>query len=253
MEHAQYDTSYCPQCHDNYSFYAFTHAGGFPTSLNVRGPTGTLNAPIIGLNCTGSEQTISECTHYESPIQSPFAAVQCIGKNNVIWSSYTEIQREHYDLERVQCLDGEMRLVSSSRETEDVREGRLEICYQGVWGAVYDPAWTAIDAALTCQQLGFDPRGTYTNQCIVHFIQAPHDIGALPLISAVFPSDGRALPIVYDSPTCNGSSSSLLACLRSGRDQLVGELGRLVNQELGSQALTFVVGVSCEGILIEDN
>ena len=40
-----------------------------------------------------------------------------------------------------------------------VRGGRLEICFQGVWGAVYDIDWTAIDAAVTCQQLGFNPKG----------------------------------------------------------------------------------------------
>ena len=59
----------------------------------------------------------------------------------------------------VDCTDGEMRLVSASGETEGVRNGRLEICYQGVWGAVYDTDWSAIDAAVTCQQLGFDQRG----------------------------------------------------------------------------------------------
>ena len=45
---------------------------------------------------------------------------------------------------------------------EGVREGRLEICYQGVWGAVYDTDWSAQDAAVTCQDLGFDPRGKST-------------------------------------------------------------------------------------------
>ena len=51
--------------------------------------------------------------------------------------------------------------MSASGETEGVRNGRLEICYQGVWGAVADTDWSAIDAAVTCQELGFDERGTY--------------------------------------------------------------------------------------------
>ena len=57
------------------------------------------------------------------------------------------------------CSNGDMRLVSPSGESEGVREGRVEICYQGVWGAVSDTNWTAIDAAVTCQQLGFNPKG----------------------------------------------------------------------------------------------
>ncbi len=67
-----------------------------------------------------------------------------------------------YFADSVQCADGDLRLVSSSQETENVSEGRLEICYQGVWGAVHDERWSAIDAAVTCQELGFDPKGLYT-------------------------------------------------------------------------------------------
>ncbi len=67
----------------------------------------------------------------------------------------------------VECSDGEKRLVPDvrpvdsreSRQIEVVREGRLEICFQGVWGAVYDANWTAIDAAVTCQEFGFAPKG----------------------------------------------------------------------------------------------
>lgn len=61
----------------------------------------------------------------------------------------------------VQCADGDLRLVSSSQQTVDVSEGRLEMCYQGLWGAVHDNEWTAKDAAVTCQELGFDPKGVY--------------------------------------------------------------------------------------------
>lgn len=40
-----------------------------------------------------------------------------------------------------------------------VREGRVEICFQGVWGSVFDTDWSALDAAITCQQLGFNAKG----------------------------------------------------------------------------------------------
>ena len=33
-------------------------------------------------------------------------------------------------------------------------EGRVEICYENVWGAVYDGNWTQYDAAVVCNQLG---------------------------------------------------------------------------------------------------
>ena len=61
---------------------------GFPTSLNLRTlPAGNSNVTTrVVLNCTGSEQTISQCTHYDSPMQSSLAVVQCIGKNIVVYN-----------------------------------------------------------------------------------------------------------------------------------------------------------------------
>ena len=53
------------------------------------------------------------------------------------------------------CVDGELRLVGGPSE----REGRLEMCYGGVWGSISDTQWNSLDAAVTCSQLGFEPSG----------------------------------------------------------------------------------------------
>ncbi len=55
------------------------------------------------------------------------------------------------------CTDGSMRLVSGV--AGETREGRVEVCSRGVWGAVLDNDWTNRDAAVVCRQMNYPPQG----------------------------------------------------------------------------------------------
>ena len=63
------------------------------------------------------------------------------------------------------CENGTIRL---SPDGPSSNEGRVEICYQNVWGAVYDPNWSEFDAAVVCSQLNFD-RSSKINLAFSHY------------------------------------------------------------------------------------
>ena len=54
-------------------------------------------------------------------------------------------------LVRSNCANGDVRLVNGTTPYE----GRVEICYGGVWGSVCDQNWDYWDAAIVCLQMGF--------------------------------------------------------------------------------------------------
>ena len=65
---------------------------------------------------------------------------------------------------RETCYDGEIRL----RGGYDVNQGRVEICYSGVWGTVCDDGagWAEgglTNARVVCRQLGLQSSGTCTS------------------------------------------------------------------------------------------
>lgn len=60
-----------------------------------------------------------------------------------------------YDFVCAGCSDGEVRLVGGG----SAMEGRVEMCYDGVWGTVCQSAWNSADAAVVCRQLSYSSSG----------------------------------------------------------------------------------------------
>ena len=53
------------------------------------------------------------------------------------------------------CHDGEVRLQNGTADSN----GRVEVCMEGVWGAVCSDLWDDDDASIVCLQLGFNSQG----------------------------------------------------------------------------------------------
>ena len=50
------------------------------------------------------------------------------------------------------CTPGEIRLANGTLKSE----GRVEICFDGVWGTTCGSYWIEVDSIVVCRQLGYN-------------------------------------------------------------------------------------------------
>ena len=53
--------------------------------------------------------------------------------------------------------EGDVRLADG----ENVNDGRVEVCVDGLWGAVCDESWGTAEARVVCRQLGLPAEREY--------------------------------------------------------------------------------------------
>ena len=98
-----------------------------------------------------------------------------------------------------------MRLVNGTT----VLEGRVEVCFNNVWGTVCDNRFNSDDAQVICNQLSL-PFSSKCYYIAISLYSMVIDIGSAALTGAIFgPGDG---PIFIESLTCVGSETSIMDC-----------------------------------------
>lgn len=149
----------CRQLSRNFS-------GGIPIPVQPgNGPTFQ-----FVVRCNGNETNLSSCPAVNMSLETSLHAVGILCKATAF------------------CKDGDLRLVGGVR----VREGQVEVCYNGMWGRICSPSWSYNNAAVVCRQLGYD------------------SAGAIPLTYQYF--DAAASPILMDTVYCSGTETKLINC-----------------------------------------
>ena len=158
------------------------------------------------------------------------------------------------------CETGAIRLAGGP----SFNEGRVEICYRNVWGAVFDSSWEEYDAAVVCNQLGFDRYsqlhcitvliinltlyGIPKNKSTLYMVS--FSLGAIPVTGVLYGSS-NTLPVSASAPECVGNETSLLECrVRQGSGNVSTNLGETGRYQNDGQDSSIPVGVRCEGKLL---
>ena len=104
--------------------------------------------------CTGNETRLQYCSGIRSFFCGGAAGVQCTfetGNPHFVVIVCTTLNNTII----TDCSNGDIRLVNS----DSILEGRVEICYDRVWGTVCSRGWEVQDAGIACKQLGFSSSG----------------------------------------------------------------------------------------------
>lgn len=127
-------------------FVLFT-SGALPSYYPVTPGTGVIHRGQFV--CTGSESRLSDCRSGPATqcTHSDDAGVTCQNSQSVRHCSF---QEDNGALSEY-CQDGDLRLVDGGDELE----GRIEMCYEELYGTICGSGFDLVAASVVCRQLGF--------------------------------------------------------------------------------------------------
>ncbi|XP_072045154.1 uncharacterized protein [Amphiura filiformis] len=138
-----YDGIWRAICHDSWDIenrhvvcrqlgYGGVSGGLMTDEENLDFGPGPASYGLYGFECGGTETDLSDCF-----VGSLHVTHECSEKESVICEPLTE--------------NGVLRLMDG----DTLYEGRVEVYYEGSWGAVCDDEWSDKDAEVVCRQLGY--------------------------------------------------------------------------------------------------
>lgn len=110
---------------------------------------------VTQTTCRGTETKLIDC-NFDADTRncdhSMDVGVVCQAKRQLLLLSVPVLTGFHVSIE---CNNGEVKLVGGAT----LQEGRVEVCYNRLWGTVCDDRWGTYDAQVVCKQLGLPTDG----------------------------------------------------------------------------------------------
>ena len=95
-------------------------------------------------------------------------------------------------------------------------EGRVEVCYSGVWGTVCNDLWGRADAAVACRQLGYSSSGIQYSITLQILYSNFVKIGASVVTSSSSIFGRGTGPVILSRLQCTGLEYRLFDCVHRG-------------------------------------
>ena len=138
--------------------------------------------------------------------------------------------------EEERCETGDVRLVNGSRLA-----GRLEVCFNGVWGTVCRlDTWDRGEASVVCRQLGFtnSSASEWMHPFLFGYLSFHTHTVPIGVTTDIYGAGPSTQPILIRDVECSGNERNISECMHSEVNNLEGCLH-------GNDA-----GVICEGSYI---
>ena len=114
---------------------------------------------LSNVHCNGSEERLTNCPSDSITTcqagHNEDAGVVCEARTGNYLSDSFSLLVNYVHNYFTDCADRDIRLVSVGNPLD----GRVEVCYDGVWGTVCRNNWGLADAAVACRQLGYSRSG----------------------------------------------------------------------------------------------
>lgn len=130
----------------------YSDMGAMVPPLNTFGQ-GTDPIVLDDVRCVGTETRLLDCPYNPTHncIHLEDAGVRCQDRKNVLHMCCLLDLTVLFFPFTVQCQNGDLRLLNGSQPWN----GRLEICYNNVWGTICNQQFSGVDASVACRLLGF--------------------------------------------------------------------------------------------------